>query len=109
MYFAYSPSDLCMLLLLEDKGEIGVYFGILVYFGTLMYVYMYICILRPALASQAESGASYTVSLAFLYISVYLYLFPIRFLSTQVILLLECCAFHFMIFVYPFVSRLLVY
>ncbi|QHO23984.1 uncharacterized protein DS421_12g368370 [Arachis hypogaea] len=41
---AYSPSNLCTLLLLEDEGEIGVYFGILVYFGdtyVCLYVYMY--------------------------------------------------------------------
>ncbi|QHO37431.1 uncharacterized protein DS421_4g111450 [Arachis hypogaea] len=41
---AYSPSNLCTLLLLEVEGEIGVYFDILVYFGdtyVCLYVYMY--------------------------------------------------------------------
>ncbi|QHN82910.1 uncharacterized protein DS421_20g699950 [Arachis hypogaea] len=49
---AYSPSNLCMLLLLEVEGELGVYFGILGYFEN-TYVCLYVYIYPLAILSFA--------------------------------------------------------
>ena len=90
MYLAFSLHNLFFFILLEVYGEAGL---CICTFGFWICMYIYVNILWPVLTLQAELGACYFVSLALYSYFCYLIFDSYGFLSTQVNLFFERCAF----------------